>query len=359
MVRIRPSDTPQQVHCLLLEKWGISLFKFAQVFAVSPLDLILQKNSYPFSGKEIREIKRLTNKMRADLLKSGRQMRRMTKILWDVPEEGLSDKELIKEMHLEEFIDKYIHRFEVAIRYLERTSFQGGRGVGINKKSIIAVGWGYLVSQERRRIDWKLLSELYEWFWYRVCRHKYYGDLRPVPGLEEYLRHQYNVHRWAGGAFDYLCANLKISKEEEVLPFLTNLYVQRTVGGKEEYFKDKLPMSEAKLKKLFLNLNIESSLARTDGLTLFSEDQSLADSCFLFFFIWLAKSAGTPNMPLLTPDSLSVGIHLEGADDPFANTQIGDYMGIALKYFLDHGINLSELPPLIIFPDKACFSPCP
>ena len=251
MVRIRPSDTPQQIHHLLQDKWGISLFKFAQVFAVSPLDLFIKKNNYPFTGRQLREVKRLTSKMRADLLKGGRQIRRITKILWDVPEESLSEEGLIKEMHLEEFIDKYIHRFEVAIRYIEKVSFQGKRGVGINKKSIIAVGWGYLVSQERRRIDWKLMGELYEWFWYRVCRYKHYVDLRPVPGLEEYLRHQYNVHRWAGGAFEYLCTNLKISKEEEVLPFLTNLYVQRTVGGEEEYFKDKLPISEAKLKRLF------------------------------------------------------------------------------------------------------------
>ncbi len=232
--KISASDLPQVVNNVLINEWGISLFRFAQVFAVSPLDLILQKNSYPFSGREIREIKRLTGKMKADLLKGGRQIRKITKILWDVPEELLSDKELLKEMHLEEFIDKYIHRFDVAIRYIEKISFQGGRGVGLNKKSIIAVGWGFLVSQERRRIDWKLLSELYEWFWDRVSRNKHYADLKPVSGLEEYLRHQYNVHRWPGGAFVYLCTNLKISKEEEVLPFLTNLYVQRTVGGKEE-----------------------------------------------------------------------------------------------------------------------------
>jgi len=358
-IEIRSADTAARVNEYLVGKWGISLFKFAQVFAVSPLDLILQKNSYPFSGRELREIKHLIRKMQADLLEEGRQIRRITRILWDIPEEQLSDKELLKEMHLGEFIDKYIHRFEVMARYLEKTSLQGRRGVGINKKSIIAVGWGYLVSQEHRRIDWKLLGELYEWFWNRVCRFKYYADLRPVPGLEEYLRHQYNVHRWAGGAFEYIGTNLKISKEEEVLPFLTNLYVQRTVGGKEDYFNDKLPMSEAKLKKLFLNLNIESSLARTDGLTLFSENQSLADSCFLFFYIWLGKLARTPNTPPLAPDGLSVGIQLEGADDPFANTRIGEFMGIALKYFMDRGINLSELPPLIIFPDKTCFSPCP
>ena len=100
-------------------------------------------------------------------------------------------------------------------------------------------------------------------------------------------------------------------------------------------------------------------MARTDGLTLFSENQSLADSCFLFFYIWLAKSAGTPDMPFMTPDSLSIGIRLEGADDPFANTQIPEYMGIALRYFLDRGIDLSELPPLIVFPDRSCFSPRP
>lgn len=354
---IRPEDSPKAVNSLVSGKWGVSLFRFAQVFAVSPLDLILQRNSYPLSIKEIREIKHVVGKMRADLLKGGRRIRRITNFLWDVPEDKISDVELIKEMRLEEFFSKYIHRFEVVARYLEKTSFQGGRGIGLNKKSIIATGWGYLASQVRRRIDWKLLGELYEWFWNHVRSLKYYADLRPVDELEEYLRHQYNVHRWAGGALEYLSNKLKIS-EDEILPFLLSLHIQRIVGGKEDYFKDKLPMSEAKFKRLFLNFHIETYLISTDGLTLFSENQALADPCFLFFMIWIGRMTGKTGMCPIEIEGFPKGISLEGADDPFAKTQIADYMNIALQYFIDHQVDLSKLPPLIVFPDKTCFSAC-
>jgi hypothetical protein len=355
---ISPEDSPKTVNNLVSGKWGVSLFRFAQVFAVSPLDLILQKNSYPLSIKDIREIKHVVGKMRADLLRGGRRIRRITEFLWDVPEDKISDVELIKEMHLEEFFSKYIHRFEVAARYLEKTSFQGGRGVGINKKSIIATGWGFFASQARRRVDWKLLSKLYEWFWCRVRPYKYYADLRPVYGLEEYLRHQYNVHRWVGGAFEYISRKLRIS-EGEILPFITNIFIQRIVGGREDYFRDKLPLSEAEFKRLFLNLQIEAYMVSTDGLTMFSENQALADPYFLFFRLWLAKLAGKTIINPKASESLPMGLSIKGADDPFAKTQIGDYMGIALKYFVDQKVDLSELPPLIIFPDKTCFSPRP
>lgn len=190
-----------------------------------------------------------------------------------------------------------------------------------------------------------------------MCSYKYYADLRPVHGLEEYLRHQYNVHRWVGSAGEYICQKLKMS-EEEVPAFVANLFIQRFVGGKEDFFRDKLPMPEEKFKRLFMNFLIDSFLAGTDGLTLFSRNQSLADSCFLFLYIWLGKAADKTSLPFMTNESLPIGIHLEGADDPHAKTEIGDYMGIALKYFLDHKVDLSELPPLIVFPDKSCFSPC-
>ena len=70
--------------------------------------------------------------MRADLLK-GRSARygEITEVLWEVPEEKVSDDELVKEMHLAEFIERYIHKYEVVVRYLEKTSLQGrARGLG-------------------------------------------------------------------------------------------------------------------------------------------------------------------------------------------------------------------------------------
>jgi len=354
MIRIHSAADPKEINKILVEKWGISLFKFAQVFAVSPLELVLQRNDYPFTGKEIREIKHVIGKMQADLIKGGRRIRRITKIIWDVPEEKVSDDQLLKEMHLGEFIDKYIHRFEVAARYLEKVSFLGGPGAGLNTKSIIAVGWGNLVSEGHRRIDWQLLGQLYEWFWDKVCPYKKYAEWRPVDGLEEHLRHQYNSHRWAGGALDYVCERLE-SSEPEILVFIMNLILQRLVGGKEDYFRDRLPMSDAKFKRLFMNLIIDAYLTTVHGLTLFTKDQSLADPYFAFFYIWLAKYSDKIGVPNLIAQELPPGIKLENAEDPYSGTQIDEYRAVAIKHYLAQKADLAELPPLIIFADKTSF----
>lgn len=351
---IGASDSPQMVNEILADKWNVSLYKFAQVFAVSPMEMILQRNDYPFSGKEIKEIKHIIGKMQANLLKEGRRIRRITKVIWDLPEEKVSDEQLIKEMHLEEFIEKYIHRFEVATRYVEKVSFQGGRGAGLNTKSIIALGWGNLVSDGHRRIDWRLLGQLYEWFWNRVGSFKRYAELKPVDGLEEYLRHQYNAHRWAGSALDYVCEKLEAS-EAEILTFIMNLFLQRLVGGKEDYFRDRLPLSDAKFKCLFMNLIVDAYLTKVEGLTLFAKDQPLADPYFAFFDIWLAKNSGKIGLPNLLEQDLPIGFRIGEAEDPYVNTQIDEYRALAFKLYLEQKSDITELPPLIVFPDKTIF----
>ena len=76
----------------------------------------------------------------------------------------------------------------------------------------------------------------------------------------------------------------------------------------------------------------------------------------MFMNIWLGKSAGKYGLPPIAPESLPMGINFSGADDPYTKTQIGDYMWIAAKHFLEHEADFSELPPLIVFPDKSRFS---
>jgi hypothetical protein len=181
---IGPKESPQKVNKLLIEKWGISLFRFAQVFAVSPIELFLQKSSYPFTDKEMKEVKRTIIKMQDCLLSGGRRIREIINPPLKLPVNAISDDELVKEMQLQEFVKNYIHKYEILTRYVERTSLHGKIGVELNKKTIIAVGWGNLVSQRRQRIDWKLLGHLYEWFWNKVWSYKYYAEWEPVFGLE-------------------------------------------------------------------------------------------------------------------------------------------------------------------------------
>ena len=175
MEKLHIELSPKELNGHLLQKWGISLFRFAQVFAVSPIELFLQKSSYPFADKEMKEIKRTLKRMQDCLFKGGRRIREIINPPLKMPVNEISNDELVKEMHLQDFVKEYVHKREIFTRYVEKSSLQGKRGVGLNKKSIIAVGWGNLVYQEKRRIDWKLLGYLYEWFWNKVCSYKYYA----------------------------------------------------------------------------------------------------------------------------------------------------------------------------------------
>ena len=149
--------------------------------------------------KKLSAIKRNLKAMQDDLIYRGRLILGITNKLWESPRKSMSDEDLIKHMRLERFFKEYIHNHEEAISYASKMSLQGKRGGGINHKSIIAVGWGNLISGKSRRMDWQMLGDLYYWFWGKVCDYSFYNKLKPSEGIEEYLRHQYIRYRWTRG----------------------------------------------------------------------------------------------------------------------------------------------------------------
>ena len=146
--------SPKEVNNRLIDKWGIGVFRFAQVFAVSPIEMFMQRSSYPFTVREIKEIRRTLKKMRDTLFRGARHIREITEKLLEAPGKEISDDELAKEMRLGGYFKKYVHKHEILTRYVEKICLQGKRGVQINRKSIIAIGWGNLVSQGKRRISY-------------------------------------------------------------------------------------------------------------------------------------------------------------------------------------------------------------
>jgi hypothetical protein len=290
--------------------------------------------------------------MQNGLFKGARRIRKITDKLRDSPTKYVSDDELIKDMRLEKFIKEYVHRHEMGIRLVERASF---RGRGINKKSMVAVGWGNLVSSKSQRIDWKLLGGLYDWLWERVVDYSFYSEMKPVAGMEEYLRHQYNAHRWLGGALKYLIKKLKIGKNE-IPGFWENFFIQNWAGSEQAYFGGKLPISEDSFRRLFLNATIETFLIGAEGLTLLAKDQSFADPGFAFMFVWLYKNVG--KVPGLQPEEENRANKILFADAqmPYEGSQIDEYFSYALKLYLDHNQEIGNLPALVIFPDKSYFS---
>lgn len=198
MPSIKPNDNARYVDRILLDKWNIGVFKFAQVFAIAPIDFIIQKSNKPFTFKEIKEIRLALKKMLEDIFKGVRKIEKLMKRPGGLPIKSKSDSELLKEKAIRTFWLEYILPHEMILFYFERTGQLGKRGIGLNKKSIVSVGWGSLIARSGHRIDWKLLGDLYFWFWERIAPFSFYKEWLPTDGIEDYLKTQYHRYRFKG-----------------------------------------------------------------------------------------------------------------------------------------------------------------
>jgi len=350
---IQSEDSPQKVHEILVSKWRIGLFRFAQVFAVSPADLALLRNDYPFSTKELSVIKHNLKAMQHDLIYRGRLILGITNKLWESPRISMSDEDLIKHMRLERFFKEYIHNHEEATRYASKMSLQGKRGGSINHKSIIAVGWGNLISGKSRRMDWQMLGDLYYWFWGKVSDYSFYEKLKPSDGIEEYLRHQYIRYRWTRGEV-LKKADLNM---RAVLRLVSALFSHQFWGGHKEYIKKTLSLSESELPKFFMNFVINYYLAGLEGLTIFSRDQAIADPGYKFLDVRLQKTVVSKSVILFSKWMFPRGIgDLKNPELPYRSSEIREYLSYAASLFVEHRISLKRPTPLIIFPDRSFFS---
>lgn len=351
---IQSEDSPQKVHQLLINKWGIGLFRFAQVFAVSPADLIMLRNDYPFSAKELSTIKHNLKAMQADLIYRGRLILGITNKLWESPRKSMSDEDLIKHMRLERFFKEYIKNHEDAISHASKMSLQGKRGGRLNQKSIIAVGWGNLISRKSRRNDWQMLGDLYYWFWGKVCDYPYYNKLKPPEGIEEYLRHQYIRYRWTQRA---VLEKADSKSFLATLKLLSALFSYQFMGNHKEYIKKKLFISESEFPKFFMNLIIDIYLAGIEGLTIFASDQAIADPGYMFLDIKSQKKVISKSVLHFIKWMFPRGIvDLENPELPYRSSKIREYLRYAVSLFDENRISLKQPVPLIIFPDKSFFS---
>lgn len=353
MNKILARFSPEDVHNLLNEKWGIGLFRFAQVFAISPVDHFLMRSNYPFNPQEIKEIRRNLRVMGEYILKRGRSIFKITGRLKEPPTSEISDDELIKLMRLEKFFKEYIRRHRVGLRYIEKVTLQGRRGSGINKRTIIALGWGNMISESGLRIDWRMLGSLYDWLWEKVAPYGFYRELEAPSGLEEDLKRQYNRYRWPGGAVNYIVEKSKI-EESQVLEFLSNFISHQFFGGQEVYFESKISLDE--FPNLFMNFFVDAYLGAREGLTLFSKDQSLADPMFLFLYFRLQKMIGEGLFPGLKGMNPAGVVSSKDADWPYKASEIDEHFKVVVSLFLDHKVDLGAPPPLIVFLDRSYFS---
>ena len=341
---------PDDVNNMLMDKWGISLFKFAQVFAIAPIDYLVQKSNKPFTYEEIKEIRSTLNKMKEDIFKGVRKIEKLMNKTGDLPITNRSDSELLKEIAIRNFWLEYILPHEMILFYFERTRQLGKRGIGLNKKSIIAVGWGNLIARSGHRIDWKLLGDLYFWFWERIGQISVYKEWSPTDGIEDYLKTQYHRYRFKGSLEDFVIETFPSlgEHEKEDFDFIKMLFFYKWADSK---------ITEKEIPRLILNMALDWSIAGNEGLTIFSPGGSFADSSFGYLYLWLRRKvdknllSSPPGIPDFAKELIT---HME---PPYEGTNLGDYFLYATELYRARSKDLKKLAPMIIFPDRTYFSP--
>jgi len=350
---IHPEDIPQKVNKLLMDKWGISLFKFAQIFAVSPTDIYIQKGNKPFNSEELRELKNSLIKMWKQVLNRARHIEQMFSKAGGLPSRAFSDYELVKEEGLDALYHQYILPRELLAFYVEKTRQLGKRGIGLCKKSIIAVGWGNLVANKGYRIDWKLLGDLYFWFWEKINTYKSYKEWAPTEGIEDYLKVQYHRHRLACGLDNYLMnidQLLDYKDEKQNLQFWRRLILFKWAEGK---------IADNEVRRLLLNIITDLFLAANEGLTIFSPTEAFADPNFGYLRLWAKSKKGIELFPVNAEwVRLAETVYKVGTELPKEGTEIGENFLYAVSLYLDNKADMNNLPPMIIFPNRSYFSPC-
>lgn len=352
MKQIFNSLSATQVARLLTEKYGISLFKFAQVFAIAPVDHFVQKRAKPLTYPEVTEIRTALRKMVDGILKGTRKIDRIFNKAGGRPVPDISDAEILNDKAIRAFYVEYIAPREILAAYFERTQQLGKKGTGLNKKSIIAVGWGNLMSNTGNRIDWKILGDLYFWLWGRISQFSSYKEWAPSDGIEDYLKIQYHRHRFKGSLEEFVAENIPFlgeGHEREDFDFIRNLLLYKWADNR---------ITDKQVLSLVLNISLDWIIASQDGLTIFSPGGSFADPTFGYLYSWLKARADHRSLappPFELPSFAKT--FLIAQEPPFQGTALGDYFLYAADLFLTKKIEPIKPDPMIVFPDQSFYCP--
>ena len=174
-------DDPARVHRILSEELRpFGLFSFVQAFSASFDDLLCQRERK--TAGQISEQIQAFDKIRKDLINNLRKA-------WH---SNSSEETIVRGAHLEPFFEK-LSEWSMDLSAEDVR----GLGPGLKVKSLIAVRWGMLMQLGRRGVGkggWRLLTELYEWLWWKLRECSMYAEAAPADGTnleENYLRSQF------------------------------------------------------------------------------------------------------------------------------------------------------------------------
>lgn len=174
----------------LLDKWGVSLFRFAQILATCAGDWLQLPEQFNITKERLRRKRNL-------LLALGKHIIEQVKeIETDALSGGRSrtEDEFLKSYRLEAFFYGYLNP-RLAETIERENCYKPHQGARITKKSILAAAWGSLIYQNGQRMNWSLLADVYEWFWERLHNFPYYSSIKPPDDPVNYLTVQYHRHK--------------------------------------------------------------------------------------------------------------------------------------------------------------------
>jgi hypothetical protein len=341
--------SPKEVNNQLVDIFGIGLFRFAQIFAIRPADTFIQKQECPFTSKEISKIKSALRKTWKSLLKNAEQIETLFSNIRETPVNVSHENELLNDKAFRDFYIRYLAPRAALVTHFEKRGQLTEKGTGLNKKTIIAVGWANLVSHKCRKIDWHVLGDLYFWFWEKIRQYEFYGEWEPTAGIEDYLKTQFHRYRIVGGIENYIADNPQIP---DILAgpsshqFWRRLLLYRWAEGQ---------IPEAEILRFILNFSTDRLLAAGEGITIFAPSESFADSMFTYLSLLLKKERNVRLSGLV--DSPYLNSLLSGADSLLTEgTEVRDYLLYAIDIMIDKKVDLGNLPPTIVFPGPSCFS---
>lgn len=261
--RLNEDLSPKKVNDLLFKTFGVSLFKFAQVFAypiekqvTSPRQRCWRKTEVGdivWTPKDIKKTKNIFLKLKRDIFRGMLDINIMLS-----GKQTITEEKIIKSHEFKNFFDECYDPLLKEI--LEVEKMINYKGIDINPKSLIAAGWGNLIHESGTIIQWRLLADLYYWFWEKLKAYKYYKDLEPPAGIESLFPVQYQRHKnnrefkmeWFTWRAKYDCLTvfqknrawsagsqclLKFEGDDSFFNFVRDLYAAHNfyVGGKEKW----------------------------------------------------------------------------------------------------------------------------
>lgn len=205
MVKDIPYDLrANDVDKVLIEKFGLGLLAFAQIFAAyyskdTPWGFIRPRGMH--KKADLEDLERLINNFKPNLFRaiseiegilSGRERSSLH------ARKSLITNEQIEAYGLRDFFKKHYSRWEELLnldKSLQLKATEDPRGARRNNRSAIATLWGILIENNNHKKRWGTLADLYLWFWHRLGKYECYKDLAPPTDLDSYLKIQYGRHK--------------------------------------------------------------------------------------------------------------------------------------------------------------------